>query len=258
MSLFQDHAGVLWAIFSSKNGLAVVDRAANKVTQYSFNDGSGQNTGIDSIYEDVEGTLWLGTGSSGLLKLDRDRTRLVRYRSNPRDPESLGAGIVLALFEGQEGSVWAGTRGGVTRFDRRPSPFQTYQPQIGSSVSQDVELSASVFEDSHGVLWIGSQAVRNRIEGKAERFSYYATRGTTENSFTPPSGRSQKTAPVLFGSALMLDSIASTHRRGSSRRIVIIRLILRAYPMMTCQAFLWITRGYCGLEPWTALMHSTR
>ena len=177
MSLFQDHAGVLWAIFSSKNGLAVVDRAANRVTQYSFNDGSGQNTGVDSIYEDVDGTLWLGTGSSGLLKLDRDRTRFVRYRSNPRDPESLGAGIVLALFESREGSIWAGTRAGVTRFDRRPSPFQTYQPQIGSSGNQDVELSASVFEDSHGVLWIGSQAVRNRIEGKAERFSYYGDTG---------------------------------------------------------------------------------
>ena len=177
MSLFQDHAGVLWAIFSSKNGLALVDRAANKVTQYSFNDGSGQNTGVDSIYEDVDGTLWLGTGSSGLLKLDRDRTRFVRYRSNPRDPESVGAGIVLALFEGREGSIWVGTRGGVTRFDRRASPFQTYLPKIGSSVSQDVELSASVFEDSHGVLWIGSQAVRNRIEGKAERFSYYGDTG---------------------------------------------------------------------------------
>jgi len=177
ISLFQDHAGVLWAIFSSKNGLALVDRAANKVTQYSFSDGSGQNTGVDSIYEDADGTLWLGTGSSGLLKLDRDRTRFVRYRSNPRDPESLGAGIVLALLEDREGSIWAGTRGGVTRFDRRASPFQTYQPKIGSSVSQDVELSASVFEDSHGVLWIGSQAVRDRIEGKAERFSYYGDTG---------------------------------------------------------------------------------
>ena len=103
MSLFQDHAGVLWAIFSSKNGLALVDRAANRVTQYSFNDGSGQNTGVDSIYEDVDGTLWLGTGSSGLLKLDRDRRQFVRYRSNPRDPESFGAGIVLALFEDRRG-----------------------------------------------------------------------------------------------------------------------------------------------------------
>ena len=178
MSLFQDRAGVLWAIFSSKNGLALVDRAANKVTQYSFNDGSGQNTGVDSIYEDVDGNLWLGTGSSGLLKLDRDRTRFVRYRSNPQDPASFGAGIVLALFEDREGSIWAGTRGGLTRFDRRQSPFQTYRPKIGSSVGQDVELSASVFEDSHGVLWIGPQAVRNRIEGKAERFSYYGDTGS--------------------------------------------------------------------------------
>ena len=177
MSLFQDHAGVLWAIFSSKNGLAVVDRAANKVTQYSFNDESGQNTGVDSIYEDVDGTLWLGTGSSGLLKLDRDRTRFVRYRSNPRVPESFGTGIVLALYEDREGSIWAGTRGGVTRFDRRPSPFQIYHPKIGSSVSEDVELSASVFEDSRGVLWIGSQPMGNRIEGKAERVSYYDDMG---------------------------------------------------------------------------------
>ena len=178
MSLFQDHAGVLWAIFSSKNGLAMVDRAANSVTQYSFNDGSGQNTGVDSICEDVDGTLWLGTGSSGLLRLDRSRRQFSRYRNNPRDPESFGAGIVLALLEDREGSIWAGTRGGVTRFDRKPSPFQIYQPLIGSSISKDVELSPSVFEDSHGVLWIGAQAVRNRIEGKAARFSFFGDEGS--------------------------------------------------------------------------------
>jgi signal transduction histidine kinase/ligand-binding sensor domain-containing protein len=178
MSLFQDHAGVLWAIFSSKNGLAMVDRATNRVTQYSFNDGSGQNTGVDSICEDMDGTLWLGTGSSGLLRLDRGRRQFSRYRNNPRDPESFGAGIVLGLLEDREGSIWAGTRDGVSRFDRKPSPFQIYQPQIGSSISKDVELSPSVFEDSHGVLWIGAQAVHNRIERKAERFSFFGDEGS--------------------------------------------------------------------------------
>ena len=178
MSLFQDRSGVLWAIFSSKNGLAVVDRAANRVTQYSFGDGWGQNTGVDSIFEDVNGNLWLGTGSSGLLKLDRDRKQFVRYRNNPRDPESLGAGMVLAVFQGREGNFWVGTReGGVNRFDGRPSPFQIYQPETGSPGSSNVELSPSVFVDSRGVLWSGSQAVRNRIEGKPERFSSYDATG---------------------------------------------------------------------------------
>ena len=178
MSLFQDRAGVLWAIFSSKNGLAMVDRATNRVIQYSFNEGSGQNTGVDSICEDVEGNLWLGTGSSGLLRLDRSRRQLSRYRNNPQDPESFGAGIVLALLEDREGSIWAGTRSGVTRFDNKPSPFQIYQPQSGSSISKDVELSPSVFEDSRGVLWVGSQAVRNRIEGKAERVVLFDDEGS--------------------------------------------------------------------------------
>jgi signal transduction histidine kinase/ligand-binding sensor domain-containing protein len=178
MSLFQDHAGVLWATFSSKNGLAVVDRAANRVTQYSFSNNSGANTGVDAIYEDADGTLWLGTGSRGLLKLDRDRRQFVRHSSNPHDPESFGAGMVLALFQDQEGNMWAGTReGGVSRFDKRPSPFQTYQSQIGSSDSADAELSPSVFEDSRGTLWIGSHAVRYRIEGDAERFSSYQNSG---------------------------------------------------------------------------------
>ena len=184
MSLFQDHAGVLWVAFSSKNGLAEVDRAANSVTQYSFSNDSGANTGVDAIYEDADGTLWLGTGSRGLLKLDRDRRRFVRYRSNPHDPESFGAGMVLALCEDQEGNMWAGTReGGVSRFDRRPSPFQTYQSQIGSSDSPDAELSPSVFEDSRGTLWIGSQAVRTRIEGEAERFSSYRNSGKAATPF---------------------------------------------------------------------------
>ena len=178
MSLLQDHAGVLWAIFSSENGLAAVDRAANRVTQYSFDNASGQNTGVDSIYEDLDGTLWLGTGSSGLVKLDRDRRQFVRYRSNSGDPESVGSGLVLALFQGREGSIWVGTReGGVSRFDRRPSPFQTYQAQMDSADSPDVELSPSVFEDSHRVLWIGAHAVRNRIEGKPERLSSYRNNG---------------------------------------------------------------------------------
>ena len=184
MSLFQDHSGVLWVAFSSKNGLAVVDRAANSVTQYSFSNDSGANTGVDAIYEDADGTLWLGTGSRGLLKLDRDRRRFVRYRSNPRDPESFGAGMVLALCEDQEGNMWAGTReGGVSRFDRRPSPFQTYQSQIGSSDSPDAELSPSVFEDSHETLWIGSQAVHNRIEKDAEWFSSYRNSGKAAMPF---------------------------------------------------------------------------
>jgi len=126
----------------------------------------------------VDGTLWLGTGSSGLLRLDRSRRLFSRYRNNPQDPESFGAGIVLALLEDREGSLWAGTRGGVIRFDRKPSPFQIYQPQNGSSISKDIELSPSVFEDSHGVLWIGSQAVRNRIEGKAERVSFFGDEGS--------------------------------------------------------------------------------
>ena len=216
MAVFQDHAGVLWATFSSKNGLAVVDKGTNRVTQYSFSNGPGPNTGVDAIYEDADGILWLGTGSSGLLKLDRDRRRFVRYRSNPHDPESFGAGMVLALCEDREGNMWAGTReGGVSLFDRRPSPFQTYQVQIGSSDSPDVELSPSVFEDSHGILWIGSHAVRNPIEREAERFSSYRNTRKDGSPFNSAvrSMAEDHAGSLWFGTFAGLDRIDARTRK---------------------------------------------
>ena len=97
-------------------------------------------------------------------------------------------------------------------------PFQTYQPQIGSSVSPDVELSPSVFEDSRGVLWIGSQAVSNRIEGKAERFSSTVTLGTMGVSLTPPcrSIAEDHSGSLWFGTYAGLNRIDATDAEGQN------------------------------------------
>lgn len=183
MSLFEDHAGVLWAIFSSGNGIAAVDRSANKIYQYSLNgqaahSGLEQLAGIDSIFEDADGTLWLGTHGSGLLKLGKDRKEFVRYRNNPNDPTSLSADQVVALLEDREGNMWAGTtEGGANRFSTKASPFRTYRHQPGNPNSLDGDIAQSVFEDSRGDLWVATQAALNRMDRKTGRFIRYLNSG---------------------------------------------------------------------------------
>jgi ligand-binding sensor domain-containing protein len=54
MSLFEDHAGVLWVTYSFENGLARVDRQAGKLIRYTYQGAGSSNslfTGIESICE---------------------------------------------------------------------------------------------------------------------------------------------------------------------------------------------------------------
>ncbi len=171
-SLFEDHAAVLWAILSGNNGLAVLDRHANSITQYSFK-GSEHFSGVGAIHEDRDGALWLGTRNNGLLRLDGDRKEFVRYQNDPSDPDSLSADLVRTLFEDREGNIWVATSAGIDRFSRRPQSFRTYRHEPGNPNSLDGGLPRSVLEDSRGTLWVGTLTALNRIDRKTGRFTLY-------------------------------------------------------------------------------------
>ena len=157
IKLMVDHAGVLWAIFPFGSGLATVDRKARKLIAYTFS-GAGVDNFIDGIHEDREGSLWLASSADGLLKLDRTRKEVVRYRNNPLDPGSLSSDQVQALFEDREGNIWVGTQGGdLNRFTSRPPPFKRYRHEPGNPKSLLKDEVTSVYEDSRGILWVGTE-----------------------------------------------------------------------------------------------------
>ena len=80
----EDHAGVLWIIYTSGNGLASWDRHTRRLTLYSFKDREPPATelsGAERIYEDADDNLWLTTYGSGLVKIDPSRRSAVQYRA---------------------------------------------------------------------------------------------------------------------------------------------------------------------------------
>ena len=172
----EDHSGVLWITYSYGYGLARLNREAGTLTFYSL-DGSGKDnslqSGARSIVEDKDGALWIGTTSSGLLKLDRTRARFVRYHNNPADPESLSGDQVHALFLDREGNMWAGTNGaGLNRFAPRPLPFKVYQRKLEDPSSLDMNYTTSILEDSRHQLWIGSLRALGRLDRKARKMIF--------------------------------------------------------------------------------------
>jgi len=175
--LYEDRSGLLWMISSSGTDFATIDRSTDAITRYSFYKREGPSlveSGIVSIHEDKDGTVWFGTGGNGLVRFDRKTKSLVQYRNRPGISSSLSNNFVFSLFEDREGTMWAGTGGGgVSHFQRKPLPFRVYQhdPANQNSLAQNYVLSA--YEDSQGILWIGNDKVLNSLDRASGRYTFY-------------------------------------------------------------------------------------
>ena len=79
--------------------------------------------GVTAFARDAAGALWIGTVDSGLLRLDAHGVE--RFDSTQGLPNNR----VPSLFVDREGSIWAGTNGGLLRL--RDAPFTTYPREQG-------------------------------------------------------------------------------------------------------------------------------
>ena len=112
MKVLEDHAGVLWIIYTSGNGLASYDRRTRRLTLYSYKDReppASEISGALGIHEDADGNLWLATRASGLVKIDPTRRNAIGYRHSAQDPDSISENTLTSVFEDREGSIWVGT-----------------------------------------------------------------------------------------------------------------------------------------------------
>ena len=129
---------------------------------------------VTSIHEDRDGVLWLSTVDSGLLKLDRERTRFVRYIRDPGNPNSLPENFVRSLFEDREGMMWVGTGSGLSRFPRKGSPFVNYQHEAGNpqSLAHNPDLERAGRQQGLPVdLRLGQVEPAGSSERPASRFT---------------------------------------------------------------------------------------
>jgi ligand-binding sensor domain-containing protein/signal transduction histidine kinase len=168
LKFHEDRAGTFWILGESGPGLAILDRRAQRLVRYSFADKEVPGlplTGVTSMLEDREGTLWVGTVADGLLKFDRSRQRLTRYRNDPTDIESLSENRITTLFEDREGHLWTGF--GATEpgfFSRSPPPFAKLPVDIRNPNNLGETLVNVIYEDRHGILWMGTTGALNRLD----------------------------------------------------------------------------------------------
>ncbi|HEY0784954.1 MAG TPA: two-component regulator propeller domain-containing protein [Acidobacteriaceae bacterium] len=152
LRLFLDRAGTLWV--ATSEGLARVTGGA-----VDFATRKPVPTGVLSILEDREGSMWFGTETAGL--------HLVREQafSTLTSDDGLSASLVRAVFEDHAGTLWMGTSGGGLDLlrDGRVQPFAGRLPS-------KVVLALAETSGAGGYeLWVGTPEGLVGVRGSETR-----------------------------------------------------------------------------------------
>lgn len=98
-----------------------------------------------------DGTVWVGTGGDGAVRIARDgRTRAFTTA------DGLPSDVVLTSLRRRDGSLWVGTKAGLARLDGQRFVDQTAAlglPPVGIR---------TLYEDNRGTLWVGSDSALSR------------------------------------------------------------------------------------------------
>ena len=128
---------------------------------------------IDDIFEDPQGTFWLGT-QNGLYEFDPKAGIFRRYEENQDYP--LGEEI-RQIVKDQEGYLWLNVQGaGLKRVDPKTGIVVShyyYKPDDPRSLSDDYIYHFYLTPDN--VLWIGTEGGLNKLDINTEiitRFSF--------------------------------------------------------------------------------------
>jgi signal transduction histidine kinase/DNA-binding response OmpR family regulator len=114
-----------------------------------------------SFDEDAEGTIWIGTFSSGLYSFNPKTNAFTHHITAEFNKHSIGTKNIRKVLVDMSDNIWLGTRSGlfkIRKFDTNSYRVSNENDIINLSGNQPDKASiiASIFEDISGDLWIGT------------------------------------------------------------------------------------------------------
>lgn len=189
--IMQDSKGFLW--FGTQDGLNKYDGYSFKVYKYSpFDTTSLQDNWVQSIAEDKEGNLWVGTHNNGVFKFDRNKETFANYKNARSNHHSLISNRVWNVYVDSKNVLWVGSSGGLSRYDAKQNRFENYSNKESGPNSFGPYAANCIYEDTKGFLWIGSWGGGlTRLDKQTSHFDRF--------TFDLPKRRAQNKVKALTG-----------------------------------------------------------
>jgi ligand-binding sensor domain-containing protein/signal transduction histidine kinase/DNA-binding response OmpR family regulator len=155
-SLFQDEDGKIWV--GTDHQIYILNPVEETFEKFNMKtpDGQAINSAVTSIVAENKNKIWIGTMTQGAFCYDQSTQKLTRFTSDDNG-RSIGSNLVWRIYRDNAGSIWLGTRSGLSTYNKETSSFVTYGSREQKTPFEDAEI-LSISEDSDGELWLGTWA----------------------------------------------------------------------------------------------------
>ncbi len=135
---------------------------------------------VISLFEDSDNTIWVGTFSGGLNRLNSNQRDLrvkdikfIKYVTLEKTTNCLCNNTVMEIVQDNSGYLWLGTfGGGIDRFDKKNESFiHFYNDPLDPQTLPDNDI-LSLVVDRSGILWAGSHLGEGVTKVKENRSKF--------------------------------------------------------------------------------------
>lgn len=169
-TFYEDRTGVL---YQCGNGTPLRTWDEDDSLWRTIRQSGDHEYGFVTIFEDRCGTVWFGTWTDGVLKLDPWRKPFTMFTHVPGDPTSLGSSRVTGICQDIVGNIWAGTIGGLNKFDRMSGLVTYYLHDDRKQNSISNNSVSCVVEDGPRYLWVGTGAGLDKLDRQRNTVRHY-------------------------------------------------------------------------------------
>ncbi|WP_291727525.1 two-component regulator propeller domain-containing protein [Bernardetia sp.] len=176
-ALYEDNKSRVW-VGTMNNGVYIFDNrnaslGANFIQHLTTRTAKGLlSNSIRVIYQDKEGTMWIGTDKGGLSKYDENTKTFTTFTHDPSLPNSLSNDRVRDIYEDSDGTLWISTYGGgLNKFDAKNQVFSAYKSNVNDKYSISTNRIYPVYEDSNNNFWVLTYGGGlNKLDRKSGKF----------------------------------------------------------------------------------------
>ncbi|MFC2098605.1 two-component regulator propeller domain-containing protein [Bacteroidota bacterium] len=157
-ALYEDGSEILW--LGTEAGLVKIDQKDKKF-------GIISTMMVSSVFQDLNGDLWIGTDGMGLTLLRGGKEPAVQYSTfTPVHSRRLTDDIIHSIQRDSKGNLWLGTSNGVSIMQAGRNRFISFcsgEARILCSLF-DRQHVYDIFEDSEGFIWFASSNGIHRFD----------------------------------------------------------------------------------------------
>jgi len=174
-SVIEDKDGLIWSgYFAGEQGLYCLDPSTASILQYDLSPEKHKTTGYNKVFtlfEDRQGIIWIGTGYSGVMKLDKRKNKFQVLKSDPNNfSNSLSHSLVYSVTFDPKGFIWYCTRRALDKYDIKTGIYKHYLKNE-ECITQSIYAA---IQDKSGFVWlITASCGLIRFDPSSESYRFY-------------------------------------------------------------------------------------